>query len=298
VWINVPSTTSAFARVAQVSTLASGWLSEMFAQSAVWNTRPLPSKSWLRQWKRVAWMKRLFGRTLEPSTAARGVALWIHSLRATRVSRSAKPAVAVDSMILGTCGRTSIESLARLNRDSCFSKTCPITSVSDLGKSSRTWRDWVTRLRRAYTARKRWVRAKNANDSSYSLWPTPTARDYKTPNSDESQARRNKGCSRGQQLMNFVAHSFHLGQSKSAGGGKSSKKTGHLPRLNPRFVCWLMGWPEIVPIGSGFSATEWCRYRRRMRSALCGLLCEVSNGASQLLEEDREEPVSRRKSQA
>ena len=122
-------------------------LSEAFAQSVVWNTKPLPSKSWLRQWKRVAWMKRLFGRVCNPSTADRGVESWIRSLRDTRASRSAKLADAVDVMILGTFGRTSVESLAKLNPASCFSKTCPTTSASDSEKSSKPFKEWITGLR-------------------------------------------------------------------------------------------------------------------------------------------------------
>ena len=38
------------------------------------------------------------------------------------------------------------------------------------------------------------------------MWPTPTSRDYLHPNSAESQERRNEGSSRGQQLVNEVAH--------------------------------------------------------------------------------------------
>lgn len=276
-WI-LPSTTSAFAPDLAASTLDCNSQSEMCAQWLVLSTKPLPSKSWLRLWKRVAWIKRLYGRIYEPSTAASGVESWIRSLRVTRVSRSARPVSVVDSMILGTFGHTSIASLARLNRASSFWKMCPITSVSDSGRSCKTWRDWVTRLRQDYLVRKKWVRAKCASDSS--LWPTLTARDYKTPNSEESQVKRNKGCSRGHQLMNFVAHSldhsFHLGHETPSAGGKSSKKTDHLPRLNPRFACWLMGYPEIAPIGSGFSAIQWSRFRRRMRSALCGLLYDIN----------------------
>lgn len=43
------------------------------------------------------------------------------------------------------------------------------------------------------------------------------------------------------------------------------------PQLNPRFVEWLMGWPlgwtDSEPV-----ATEWCRWQRRMRSALSRLV--------------------------
>lgn len=268
-WINIPSTTSAFAAAAQDSTWDSGSRSEAFARFVVWNTRPLPSKSWLRQWKRVAWMKRLFSRTCDPSTAERGMASWIRSLQATRVSRSVKLADAVDSMIFGTFGRTSVESLAKLNPASCFSKTCLPTSTSDSSKSFTTFEKWITGLRRDCLRRQRLAQARGGNGFSHSRWPTPTAHDYRTPNSAYSQCHRKQDWCKGQQLNNFVAHYFRPDPKALTG---TEKQTTHLPRLNPRFVCWLMGWPEIVPIGSGFSETAWCLFRQRMRSALCGLV--------------------------
>ncbi len=270
-WINVPSTTSAFAPAAQDSTWDCNSLSEAFARSLMWNMKPLPSKSWLRQWKRVAWMKRLFSRTCGPSTAARGVESWIRSLRATRASRSAKPAAAVDGMILATYGRTSVASLARLNPASCFSKTCPTISASDSQKSSKPFEEWITRLRQDCLRRQKLAQARGGSGFSFSRWPTPTAHDYRTPNSIYSQNHRKRDWCKGQQLNNFVAHYFRPDPKAPSG---AERRTTHLPRLNPRFVCWLMGWPEIVPIGSGFSATAWCLFRQRMRSALCGLLSE------------------------
>jgi len=269
VWVNVPSLTSAFALAARVSTCDCNSLSEAFARSVVWNTKPLPSKSWLRQWKRVPWMKRLYGRTCDPSTAARGVESWIRSLRDTRASHSAKPAVAVDQMILGTYGHTSIGSLAKLNPASSSSKTCPTTSASDFKKSSKSFTKWITGLRQDCLQRQRLAQARGGNGFSYSRWPTPTAHDYRTPNSAYSQCHRKRDWCKGQQLNNFVAHYFRPDPKAPSG---TDTKTTHLPRLNPRFVCWLMGWPEIVPIGSGFSATAWCLFRQRMRSALCGLV--------------------------
>lgn len=41
--------------------------------------------------------------------------------------------------------------------------------------------------------------------------------------------------------------------------------------LNPSFVGWLMGWPPIASTGFGFSATAWCLWHARMRSALSRL---------------------------
>lgn len=274
-WI-FPSTICRSAQEEPVSTWDLDSLSAACAQSLVWNTKPLPSQSWLRQWKRVAWMPRLYGRMCEPSMAARGVESWIQSLRATRANRSAEPASVVDAAILGTYGPTSVASLAKWNPQSSFSKTCPTISVSDLDRSCKIWRDWVTGLRQDCLRRQKLAQVMSGRDSLFSRWPTPTARDHKTPNSEESQVKRNQGCARGQQLMNFVAHSFHLDPERPRRGDKSLRRTAHLPRLNPKFVCWLMGYPEIVAIGSGFSAIPWSRFKQRMRSALCGLLSDIN----------------------
>lgn len=274
-WV-FPSTICRSAREEAVSTWDCHLLSEACAQSLVWNTKPLPSKSWLRQWKRIAWMQRLYGRICEPSTAARGVESWIQSLRDTRANRLVEPVAAVDARIRDTCGHMSCASLAKCNPASYSPKMLQAISVSDSSKSCKIWRGWVTELRRDCSRRQKWAQATSGKDSSFSRWPTPTARDFKTPNSEESQAKRNKGCARGQQLMNFVAHSFHLDPETSQRGDKSLRKTAHLPRLNPKFVCWLMGYPETVAIGSGFSEIQWSRSRQRMRSALCGLLSDIN----------------------
>lgn len=81
-------------------------------------------------------------------------------------------------------------------------------------------------------------------------WPTPASRDYRTPNSKESEDRRfsttMKG--KGQQLQNFVEHSpsSPLVRVISVSGDELSptdRSTVLRRRLNPAFVCWLMGWP-------------------------------------------------------
>lgn len=67
------------------------------------------------------------------------------------------------------------------------------------------------------------------------MWATPAARDFRHPNSQESQERRNAGSARGQQLVNQVAHG-----AMPSGSPERTEKPGG---LNPEFVCWLMGFP-------------------------------------------------------
>ena len=417
-WINVPSTTSPCVQAGPDSTLAWSWLWDALEQSVGSNGKRSPASTWRRLWKRAAWLKRLCGRICEPSMAVLGVESWIASLRATRASRSVSPANVVDKTIRDTFGPTSIESLAKLNHQSYFSKTCPATSASDLQRSPQTLKAWVTRLRRDCSQRRKSAQATSESGCSSSLWrsptsqqpgvdvnklvtksgnaatavnqrlylnglhrtvglpqqaklwqtikasdgekggpnqrdgkgnpylpmqaalwptpdvpnggrtvpeeqmtagvtptgrkvqkplartaelwptpraeercqynsrdeyvalsrsvtswPTPSTRDYRTPNSQDSQQRRNADSKRGQQLCNFASHDFSLpAPTNSTDGEKCSKSTMHLPRLNPLFVCWLMGWPRIAPVASAL--------RKRSGPTSGGLCVLLSVGCS------------------
>jgi len=172
-WINVPSTISPFAQVELASTSDWNWLWEAFAQSVGWSGKPSPSTTWSRRWKRDAWLNRLSGRIAEPSTADRGVASWIRSLRDTRASRSVSPANVAEKTILGTYGRTSLELLAKWNRQSCFSKTCPAILASASRKLPVIFKQWVMKLRQDSLRRRK--SALVTGESGFSLWRSPTA---------------------------------------------------------------------------------------------------------------------------
>jgi hypothetical protein len=83
-------------------------------------------------------------------------------------------------------------------------------------------------------------------DQQARFFPTPAARDYRTPNS-KSFADRGGG-SKGEQLQNFVAHLLPAPQTPD---GQPSSPPGQTSRrrLNPRFVEFLMnfpiGWTEL-----------------------------------------------------
>lgn len=171
IWINIPTCLSAPAAVD--STSDSNWFWETFAQSVGWSGKPSPSATWLKRWKRDVWLKRLCGRICEPSTAALGVESWIASLRAIHASRSASLASVVEKTILGTFGRTSVESLGKWNRQSCFSKTCPAILALASRTSPAIFKQWVTKLRRDSLQRRKSAHATNGND--FSLWRSPTS---------------------------------------------------------------------------------------------------------------------------
>lgn len=121
-------------------------------------------------------------------------------------------------------------------------------------------------------------------------WPTPASRDYRTPNSQESQESRNhKG---GEQLPNFVEHHFSH-PVHSTLDGRELSPTGRTlrRRLNPAFACWLMGWPiwwtSPVLINCARSAME--SYRFRLQSHLLSLCAE--RGVEPMSRATRQDPL-------
>ncbi|SDD57638.1 hypothetical protein SAMN05192589_107151 [Paracidovorax valerianellae] len=107
-------------------------------------------------------------------------------------------------------------------------------------------------------------------------WPTPASRDYRTPNSQASQTSRKH--SGGEQLPNFVEHHFLHPVLSTLDGRALSTTARSLPRrLNPAFVCWLMGWPIwwTNPALTNCVRSEMESYHCRLQwhlSSLCGVL--------------------------
>lgn len=183
-----------------------------------------------------------------------------------------------EEMTNGTCGRTSPESSVNVGPGSASSRTCPTTSTSDFLRSGRTWRQWATALRRASSRRLSWARRTFAK--GYTYWRTPAAsevwpglhlltdRDGNGPRPGhrvyrrtKTGARVNQTVSLGLQVRLFGPHTWMTGTA-----GEASRLT-----YSPRFGEWLMGLPVNWTAASGPSATEWCRWWRRMRTALSRL---------------------------
>ena len=74
---------------------------------------------------------------------------------------------------------------------------------------------------------------------SAAQFPTPAARDYRSPNLLPLSKRG--GGRQGEQLPNFIAHCFLLDLMSSSDGPACSDT---IARLNPLFVEWLMGLPH------------------------------------------------------
>ncbi len=173
-WIVTPSTCYPCAPASAGSTSELSLpQAERLASSVTLSGKLSPPRSWQRAWKMKPWLARLSGATCEPSTAARGVELWIASLADTRANRSASPASVVERTILATFGRKSLESLRRSNPASCSSRTSEDTYRSGSTMFPVTFTDWATALRRDCLQRRKSARRTSGNGCSSSAWHTP-----------------------------------------------------------------------------------------------------------------------------
>lgn len=101
-------------------------------------------------------------------------------------------------------------------------------------------------------------------------WATPASRDYRSPNATSYQDRSDS--TKGEQLVNQVEHHFLPPDQKQT--GDESQKCS-IRRLNPAFVCWLMGWPWswTRPEPISFAVPEMALWRCKalsLLSSLCG----------------------------
>lgn len=112
----------------------------------------------------------------------------------------------------------------------------PSASVANDGESPETWH-----------ARAALLKLKHGNGNGVGMpltiaavqWPTPASRDFRTPNSQESQeSQERRNHTGGEQLPNFVEHHFSH-QAPATLNGPELLPTGPTSRrrLNPAFGC-------------------------------------------------------------
>ncbi len=272
--------------------------------ASVWSRgEPTKPSFWLRAWKLGSYLRLRSGATQEPSILARGVAQWIASCRAIPASRTASPARNSARTTTDGSSTTSSASSTACGLIVSSERTSQGTLTTRSAISSRHWKAWVTALRAECSERE--PQEPDKSGSASSLWPTVAARDHRSPNSQDSQDRRNEGSSRGQQLMNFIAyelpemwstltaaaaHGSQLTRGNERSdelllGGQAILLSSRLDQetstpgepfsvtrlaLNPLFAEWLMGWPigwtELKPL-----ETELSQWRQRARGLVLKL---------------------------
>jgi len=172
-WILPPSITSAYALDTEesISDSPESWATEC-ERSLLARSKPSPARTWLQRWKRDSWTRHLSGLISRPSLGESFTDWWTSSLAATRVSRSLPQASEPERTTLATCGLGSQMELPFFGLDSASSRTSkdtlPLGSVTLL----RTWAEWVTERRGAYSRRLK--SALLTSGSGSSSWPTVT----------------------------------------------------------------------------------------------------------------------------
>lgn len=267
-------------------TSASDWQFRALERSVTWREKLSPSRLWFARWKKAPWIQHLCGRLSRPSTAERGVALWISSLAGSRVRTSAARGSAPE--LPGSVpdfGSTTHASSRRSAPDSSSSRTWQRLPDADSTSCSPILPRTGSMRSGAYSARPKSVRPTEERESS--SWATPTAKCAEDSQTHRSGARSAELLLTGQAKMWPTATdakaSGAAGYSTESGRhsgvtltdaacrgllapqtpkvGVSTSTAGLV--LNPRFVEALMGWP---PGWTRFDSWETAPSRIKSRS--------------------------------
>lgn len=176
-WLHIPYiTTSALPQESEVSISELNLeVAEALSRSAMWRSKRRQPQYWRRAWKKEPCLALLSGMTSTPSTQQRGADLWMESLRATRVNRSALPVGGVDSTIHEISGQQSSEQSSSVGQAGASSKMWRDTFGLDTSiMSSRDLKRLVTESRSKSSRRLKQVPPTEESDSSFWRWHTPT----------------------------------------------------------------------------------------------------------------------------
>ena len=208
--------------------------SQICGQSLFVRSKPMPSRTWSRKWKRDSWTRHLSGRILRPSLGQRFAIAWTSSLEDTHVSHSHQREDVTEHRIRATSGHTLQMELPFPDPDCASLRTSRDISAWGCPTSSKTWQEWVTERRGAYSRRLKSARLTRGSGSSF--WPTPVASEERDQNASfETLARLDKGG----RILRRIA-TLIVGRASS----ENRNTIGNLRRqLNPRWVEALMGVP-------------------------------------------------------
>jgi hypothetical protein len=199
------------------------------------------------------------GMTSDPLTADRGVELWMSSLRASRVNRSALPESDKEKTTNAISGPKPSASYAKWDRDSRCWRTSQVSLLTDtLEPFSGTWpKAGITQDGACYRQRK-WER--RIAEIGYGSWPTPSANDWKgagnaTPG-HAPQLRHLVGGTRTRRTWATPkaepsGPDYARRTREKSGGDDLVTQAGG--QLSPDWTEWLMGFPigltALEPLG-------------------------------------------------
>ncbi len=155
------------------SSLESGSFAQELEKSCTWRGKRFASHTWLRRLKRVSWLTRLSGLTLEPSMQRRFLEEWPSLLPDCPASRTALPESKKATTTSGQSGPNLSGSYPSVAPPWSSLKTCqPSLLVDSSGDLERNYRAWVTQSK-ARSSSVLATLAHRIKGSVCSSWPTP-----------------------------------------------------------------------------------------------------------------------------
>ena len=191
--------------------------SQLCAQSLTARGKDSAARIWSAKLKRDSWMQLLFGRTLRPSHGSSFVDAWTSSLAATRASRSQPLASDSAPKTHDTSGRLSQPELLQCDQVAVSLRTSRDISALGFPTCCKTWQDWVTERRGAYSARVKLARLTKERGSLF--WPSVVASEVRQGFQDRSRGMK------GSQESLTTAVILH-GQAAPASGNSLGSRQG------------------------------------------------------------------------
>jgi len=221
-------------------------------QSPTLKGKQRPLRSWLRTWNAGGWIKHLSGMTLEPSQAMSLAHSWITSTLSQQdslASRGQSQETEREPMTSDGSGPSSLDWFARYDPEASSWRTSQVSFMEELNTFSETWPRSGS-LRNGQVSERQTL-VHHTEESESSSWATPTASDDEHKVTVNSLQPGLVG-----EADRFSGRPVH--KALKVGGKLSKSDQTSLPRLNPKFVEWLMGWPEgwVGLTNSESSATE------------------------------------------
>ena len=157
----------------------SSWeLNESFLQLepfVMWRGKPMRPPTLSKRWRKGGFITRLYGMTLEPSTANLGVERWISSLEVSHVSPSQVLENNWGTKTPDTYGLSLNGSLAKCDQDSYSLRTSQVSLDGSFLQFSSTLPNWGIMLHGVLWRLPKWARPTEGKDGScLPSVPTPS----------------------------------------------------------------------------------------------------------------------------
>lgn len=224
-------------------------LSQIYEQSALSRSKALSSKTWLRRWKSVYWLRLQFGRILKPSTQNLFVERYTYSLPDIAASHFLMLVKEKEQKIQDTSIHTSPKQLTLFAQEYVSSKMSEVTSLSGSEKSLLRWKEWVTECIGEYSVRRK--RAQAIREKEFLLWQS--GENWTTPVATDSN--RTTKYAQGGTVLSLQAkwstpqnRDFRSPDKEESGNFKRKIEKGFTIDLNSQVS--MSAWPTV-------SARDW-----------------------------------------